>query len=271
MLIDDDRRQPPLERLAQHEPRLRQRTLRRVHQQHHAVHHRQRPLDLAAEIGVARRVDDVDQDVLVVDGRVLGQDRDAALALEVVVVHGALGDALVRAEGAALMQQRIDERGLAVVDVRDDGDVPAKRIRDVDARSWTRTLFSDRSILQCSSRIRRHRPGQSSSWPITTLGSWLASARALTACWTSADGRLQNRGHALFEYACRACGHHFEYLTRDGQTPSCPSCASAELEKQLSVFAVSANGRSSLLVRTARPAACGMCGDPRGPGACSIN
>ena len=46
--------QPRLERLAQHEPRLRQRALRRVDQQQHAVDHRERPLDLAAEVGVAR-------------------------------------------------------------------------------------------------------------------------------------------------------------------------------------------------------------------------
>jgi putative FmdB family regulatory protein len=75
----------------------------------------------------------------------------------------------------------------------------------------------------------------------------------------------------LFEYACCGCGHHFEYLTREGQTPSCPACASAELEKQLSVFAVSAGKPSAS--RPVSPAAgsCGMCGDPRGPGSCSIN
>ena len=66
--------------------------------------------------------------VVVVDGGVLGQDGDAALALEVVVVHRALGDPLVRAERAALVQQRVDQRGLAVVDVGDDGDVAAERI-----------------------------------------------------------------------------------------------------------------------------------------------
>ena len=67
---------------------------------------------------------------LVVDGGVLGEDRDAALALEVVVVHRALGDALVGAERAALVQQRVDQRGLAVVDVGDDGDVAAERVGD---------------------------------------------------------------------------------------------------------------------------------------------
>jgi len=46
-----------------------------------------------------------------------------ALALEVVRVHDALLDVLVRGKGARLLQQFVDQRGLAVVDVGDDGDV----------------------------------------------------------------------------------------------------------------------------------------------------
>jgi hypothetical protein len=59
----------------------------------------------------------------VVDGAVLGEDGDAALALEVVRIHDALDEVLVRGEGARLAQQLVDERGLAVVDVGDDRDV----------------------------------------------------------------------------------------------------------------------------------------------------
>ena len=66
-------------------------------------------------------------------GGVLRENRDAALALELVAVHGALGHALVGAERAALVQHRIDERGLAVIDVGDDGDIPELRIGD---RRW---------------------------------------------------------------------------------------------------------------------------------------
>ena len=87
---------------------------------------------------------------LIVNGGVLRHDGDPALALEIVAVHRALGDALVGAERAALMEERIDQRGLAVVDVRDDGDVPPGRIgyrhltsipagdHDRDRRSWIR-------------------------------------------------------------------------------------------------------------------------------------
>jgi len=75
----------------------------------------------------------------------------------------------------------------------------------------------------------------------------------------------------LFEYECRGCGHHFEYLTRDGQSPSCPACAGDDLQKLLSVFAVGANGGKAAGSRAMGPSPCGTCGDPRGPGACSMN
>ena len=130
LVHDHQRHEPALEGLAQHEARLRQRPFRRVHQEDDAVDHRERPLDLAAEVGVARRVDDVDQQVLVVNRRVLRQDGDAALALEVGVVHHALDQALVDAEGPALPEQGVDQRGLAMVDVRDDGDIAAERVGD---------------------------------------------------------------------------------------------------------------------------------------------
>jgi putative FmdB family regulatory protein len=73
----------------------------------------------------------------------------------------------------------------------------------------------------------------------------------------------------LFEYACRGCGHQFEYLTRQGQQPACPACSGVELEKKLSVFAVSAGGSNAQTKSFSGP--CGTCGDPRGPGSCSIN
>ena len=75
----------------------------------------------------------------------------------------------------------------------------------------------------------------------------------------------------LFEYECRSCGHHFEYLTRDGQAPACPACDGAELQKLLSVFAVSTGGTTAKRGFEAPAGACGMCGDPRGPGACNMN
>ncbi len=123
LVHDDDGLVPQRERLARDEPRLRHRAFDGVHEQQHAVHHREHALDLPAEVRMARRVHDVDPDAAVFDGAVLGQDRDAALTLDVVGVHHALHDLLVSGEGAGLSQEAVDERRLAMVDVRNDRDV----------------------------------------------------------------------------------------------------------------------------------------------------
>src|SRR5690606_39348265 len=83
----------------------------------------QHALDLAAEVRVSGRVDDVDAVALPGDGGVLGQDRDATFLFLVVAVHHALGEHGALGERAGLLEQAIDEGGLAVVDVGDDGDV----------------------------------------------------------------------------------------------------------------------------------------------------
>ena len=115
--------EPERQRLPGHEARLRHRALGGIHQDQHAIHHAQDPLDLAAEVRVARRVDDVDLHTLPAHGRVLGQDGDPPLALERVGIHDPLLDLLVGAEGARLPEHLIHQRRLAVVDVRNDGEV----------------------------------------------------------------------------------------------------------------------------------------------------
>ena len=115
--------QAGFQRLAQDETRLGQGALRGVHQQQHAVDHGQAPLDLAAEVGVSRGVDDVHLHPAPAHGRVLGQDGDALLTLEVTGVHHAVSELLVGAERPGLAQERVDQGRLAVVDVRHDGHV----------------------------------------------------------------------------------------------------------------------------------------------------
>src|SRR5207244_3201320 len=55
--------------------------------------------------------------------RVLGEDRDALLALEIHRVHDSLRHFLIGAERTGLPEQGVDECRFAVVDVRDDRDV----------------------------------------------------------------------------------------------------------------------------------------------------
>jgi hypothetical protein len=57
------------------------------------------------------------------DRSIFGQDGDAAFAFEVVGVHHALYEMGVLAEDSALAQHGVDQGGLAVVNMRDDGDV----------------------------------------------------------------------------------------------------------------------------------------------------
>ena len=123
-LVDhDDRLQTLAQRLADDEFGLRHRAFGGVDQHQNPVDHAEDALDLAAEIGVAGRVDDVDPHVPPDDRGAFGEDRDAALALELVRIEGALGDLLVGAERAALAQHRIDQGRLAMVDMGDDRDV----------------------------------------------------------------------------------------------------------------------------------------------------
>ena len=66
----------------------------------------------------------------------------------------------------------------------------------------------------------------------------------------------------LYEYQCRSCDHQFELLVRESTKLECPKCTGTELDKQLSVFAVSApasaarahgrSGRLRLVRRSAR-------------------
>ncbi len=61
----------------------------------------------------------------------------------------------------------------------------------------------------------------------------------------------------LYEYVCRACATRFEKLVRRfGDEVTCPACAAATVDKQLSVFAVASSS-------AAAPSGCesGACGE----------
>ncbi len=142
-LVDnEDHRKVRLESLAEHETGLRERAFARVDEEEHTVDHGERALDLTAEVGVAGSVDDVEGHVAVLHRGVLREDRDALLALEVVRVHHPLVDVLVGAERSGLPEKRVDEGGLAVVDVGDD-----RHVAQVVARAHEDSKFGGTS--QC--------------------------------------------------------------------------------------------------------------------------
>ncbi len=125
LVDDDDGLGAGFEGLAQNEAGLRLRAFRGVHHEQHAVDHVHDALDFAAEIRVAGGVHDIDVEILVFESGVFGADGDAFLAFQVHGIHEpfSLGFGLVGAERAGLLQKAIDERCLAVVHVRDDGDI----------------------------------------------------------------------------------------------------------------------------------------------------
>jgi len=46
----------------------------------------------------------------------------------------------------------------------------------------------------------------------------------------------------VYEYRCRACGHHFDYLLlHSSPAPVCPECRAEDLERQISLCAVSSD------------------------------
>ena len=159
LVDDDDGLEAQRQRLAGHELRLRHRAFGRIDQQDDAVDHRQDAFDLTAEIGVAGGIDDVDADAFglarrgPVDRRRLRQDRDPAFLFEIVRIHRALFDALVVAERAGLAEQLIDQRRLAVIDVRDDRHVAeAHGILDI------RIERSGEPLSRIVARQQGHRP-----------------------------------------------------------------------------------------------------------------
>ena len=56
----------------------------------------------------------------------------------------------------------------------------------------------------------------------------------------------------LYDYICRSCHHEFEALVRTGDTASCPSCSSGDLERMLSGFSVSSEHTRQLNLAAGR-------------------
>ena len=67
----------------------------------------------------------------------------------------------------------------------------------------------------------------------------------------------------VYEYACMECEEHFEELVRmNAEAPPCPSCGSADVLKQLSVFAAHGTSTQPSFGQTAAGGGCcgGSCG-----------
>src|SRR5690606_33823354 len=120
---DHGQGKPHFEGFFGHEPGLRHGAFPGVHDQQGAVHGAEHAFDLAAEVGVAGGIHDVNQVIFVLHRSVLRQNGDAALPLLIVGVHDPFGHDGSLSEYAALTEQAVYHGGFAVIDVGDDGDI----------------------------------------------------------------------------------------------------------------------------------------------------
>ncbi len=146
-LVDDrDDLEVVVERLVHVRERLRLDALGRVDDQDRALAGGERAGDLVGEVHVTGGVDEVQLVVLPVLGAVahadgLGLDGDPALALELHVVEE-LRLRVPLADRAGVLEEPIGERGLAVIDVRDDREVADVRVRLGHGSGACSTRFS---------------------------------------------------------------------------------------------------------------------------------
>ncbi len=63
----------------------------------------------------------------------------------------------------------------------------------------------------------------------------------------------------IYGYDCNKCGREFQTLVRSSETPSCPSCESTDLTRQLSLIAAPAKSRGEAPPMCDGAGGCGRC------------
>ena len=123
-LVDNDNRgESERKRFLRHEARLGHRAFERIDNQKYTVNGPEDAFHLAAKIRVPRCIDDVDVVAFVADACVFRENRDAAFPLDSSGVHNAFVHFFAFVERAALFENLVDERRLAVVNMRDNRNV----------------------------------------------------------------------------------------------------------------------------------------------------
>ena len=123
-LIDaDNNMQVQFESFTKYKFSLRHGTLEGVHKKNNAVYHLQHTLYLAAEVRMTWSIDDIDFYILIMNCGVFGENRNAALTLNIVGVHDTFLDFLVLTENTALFQKLVNKCCFTVIDMGDNGHV----------------------------------------------------------------------------------------------------------------------------------------------------
>src|SRR5262245_18296183 len=122
---DNDWLEFVFERLAQDKTCLSLRPVMSVDDEQHAIHHFHDSFNFTTEVGVAGCIDNIDATAMPLNRCVFRASRYSFFTLKIHRIHYALLDRLVGAERPRLAQQLVHERGLTVVDVRNNRDVTA--------------------------------------------------------------------------------------------------------------------------------------------------
>ena len=122
--VDDNNRvQAQGQRFLGDKAGLRHGAFNRIHQQQHAIDHPQNTFDFAAKVSVAGRIDNVDVHAVVFHGSILGKNGNAALFFQIIRVHDSFGQLLMCSKRPGLAKELVNQRGLAVVNVGNNGNV----------------------------------------------------------------------------------------------------------------------------------------------------
>ena len=109
--------------LLQHETCLGHGTFESIDQKDATVCHIQHTFHLAAEVGVSRRVNDINLCTLIIDRDVLGENRDTSFTLQFIVIQNQVASLLILTKEISGEQHLIDQRRLSVVHVRNNRNV----------------------------------------------------------------------------------------------------------------------------------------------------
>jgi hypothetical protein len=107
----------------EHKTGLRKRSLGCVYQEECPVDHSHDSLHLAAEISVARGIDDVYFGITHHDRGVLGENGDSAFFFEIARIHDSLFDGLVLLESAGLAEKMVNQGRFTMVNMGNDADI----------------------------------------------------------------------------------------------------------------------------------------------------
>ena len=72
---------------------------------------------------MARRIHNVDFDIIIIGSGIFGEDRDSAFPFEVAGIHDSVRHHLIIAEASALLKHFVHKRRLAVVYVCDNRNI----------------------------------------------------------------------------------------------------------------------------------------------------